>query len=224
MLPAVVREAISEDLSELPDASFAPVGEETLDQLADLPPILTGRRMSRAPSLGPLTSPRKAGRALSLGPLTSPRKASRPPSRRTSRAPSVQPSGVVSTPKVASRAGSRAPSLPPNGGLEPSSAYNGRPASRRSSRAPSLGPVAPASPVGQMVEEVRESVLVREEITQKITTEVVESTGPGATFSVPDEGDTSLFGTDFDDQFQDGQMHGELYPDLTGHHDDSFGL
>lgn len=167
----MVQDAISQDLSELPDASFAPVGEDALDQIADLPPIPTiptagGRRTSRAPSLGPLTSPRKASRAPSLGPSTSPRKGSRPPSRRTSRAPSVQPSLAA--------VGAEA-----NGALDPSSALapnNGR-ASRRSSRAPSLGPTAANS-------------------TTVITEEVTE-TSVGATFSVP-EGDSSLF---MEDQF-----------------------
>lgn len=137
----MVQDAISQDLSELPDASFAPVGEETLDQLADLPPIPIARRTSRAPSLGPLTSPRKASRAPSLGPLASPRKGSRPPSRRTSRAPSVQPSATAEK----------------NGALEPSSALaptQGR-ASRRSSRAPSLGPAAASTTV--ITEEITET-------------------------------------------------------------------
>jgi len=205
VLPSVIPDAISLDLSELPDASFTPVGEETLDQLADLPPIpaTTGRRQSRAPSLGPLTSPRKASRAPSLGPLTSPRKASRPPSRRNSRAPSVQPS-VVET----------------NGALDPSSALapsHGR-TSRRSSRAPSLGPAATSSAFQRTV--------VTEEITEVIS--VTESSGPGATFTVPEEtGDSSLFlGNDFSNQFEDAQMHGGLYPDLPQNHghDDNFSL
>lgn len=190
----MVQDAISQDLSELPDASFAPVGEEILDQLADLPPI---------PTAGPLTSPRKASRASSLGPLTSPRKTSHPPSRRTSRAPSVQPS-IVET----------------NGALAPSSALapnHGR-ASRRSSRAPSLGPVGSSSSLQ------RTAVT---EITEVTTKSVQEATGPGATFSVPEEGDSSLFlGNDFNNQFEDAQMQGGLYPDLTQHtgHDDTFGL
>lgn len=124
----MVQDAISQDLSELPDASFAPVGEETLDQLADLPPIPTagGRRTSRAPSIGPLTSPRKG---------------SRPPSRRTSRAPSVQRSVAAET----------------NTALDPSSALvpnHGR-ASRRSSRAPSTEPTAVNTTI--VTEEVTEA-------------------------------------------------------------------
>lgn len=142
----MVQDAISQDLSELPDASFAPIGEETLDQLADLPPIPTagGRRTSRAPSLGPLTSPRKASRAPSLGPLTSPRKGSRPPSRRGSRAPSVQPSVAA----VAETNGA----LDPSSTLAPNYGY----ASRRSSRAPSLGPTMTTV----VTEEVTETTIV----------------------------------------------------------------
>lgn len=152
----MVQDAISQDLSELPDASFAPIGEDTLDQLADLPPIPTagGRRTSRAPSLG-LTSPRKASRAPSLGPLRSPRKGSRPSSRRNSRAPSVQPSAA-------------ALSADANGALDPTSslAPNHGLVSRRTSRAPSLGPTVTNTTV--------------------ITEEVTEASTVGATFSVPE--------------------------------------
>jgi hypothetical protein len=104
---------ISQDLSELPD-----VTDETLDQITDLPlPGRTSRAGSRAPSLGPLSSPRKR-RAPSLEPLSSPKKlraTSQEPQPLASsprkRAPSTGPTG--SPRKGPSRRTSRAPSLDP---------------------------------------------------------------------------------------------------------------
>jgi hypothetical protein len=156
-------------MSELPDASFGPVGDERLDQLADLPPIpTTGRASSRAPSM----SPRKAA-------------------RRSSRAPSLQPNGASSKP--ASRAGSRAPSLGPVPNLAPSSAAKEH-SSRRSSRAPSLGPdtaAAAAAPSSPMPVTQETTTIIEETVTRPRP--AVAFTGGGSTFAVPDETDDSSF-------------------------------
>lgn len=201
-LPEVQR-PVSAELSELPDASFSLVEDETLDQVADLPPIPTTARAARAASRGPSLSPSK-------GVL-----------RRASRGLSAQPTNGASSRPI-SRAGSRAPSLGPIPNLAPSPADKVR-TSRRSSRAPSLGPVAessdailgPPSPM-RVVEET--------------TTTIIEKTifpqpgpivsGGGSTFVVPDESEidnSSFFG-----EAQASPTQG-LYPDIHVD-DDSFGF
>lgn len=107
------QQTISQDLSELPD-----VTDETLDQITELPlPGRNSRAGSRAPSLGPQSSPRKR-RAPSLEPLSSSKKlraTSQEPQPLASsprkRAPSTGP--LRSPLKPVSRRTSRAPSLDP---------------------------------------------------------------------------------------------------------------
>lgn len=186
-------------MSELPDADDDPAytlgNSETLDQLADLPPIpTTGRATSRAPM--------------------SPRKTTRPASRRTSCAPSEQPHAAA-TPKPASRRTSRAPSLGPTPSLQPSTVAqpNGR-TSRRTSRAPSLGPAVPSSPVRRQV--VQEEVVIEETVTR--------TANIGGTFAVPEEDESSMFYEEhFGIEPMNGG--GGLYPDLPQNGgDNDFGM
>lgn len=185
-------------MSELPDASFSHIGDETLDQLADLPPIPT------------------TGRAVSRGPSMSPRKGV---PRRASRGLSAQPNGASSKP--ASRAGSRAPSLGPTPNLGPSSAAKGR-TSRRSSRVPSLGPApessAPAAPSSppKIIGETTTTII---EKTGPVEASPVVP-GGGSTFAVPEDDidESSFFGQDLGTSPTQG-----LYPDLSVE-DDTLGF
>ncbi|KIW07259.1 uncharacterized protein PV09_02114 [Verruconis gallopava] len=191
----IAREAISNDLSELPDASFTTVDDETLDRLADLPPIQTTGRRSM--------SPRKT-----------------PTDRRTS----LKPNGTSSKPasSVGSRASSLGPvpSFAPDSATEGDASRRSPRAPSLGTAAKTVEtPDVSSSPL-KAIEKT--SVAVASEQTSPVvdfSPAVPFTAGGGGTFAVPDEtDDSSMF-------FTHTSPTQRSNPDIgSGSGDNSFGL